>query len=94
VPTNHASTSLNEPINGSPSTARRQAHAAIPQAAQTDRTADETAEIAMLPTDHFLWGTTVPAGEHIVELQNEPLSLRLSLPISCARAIVVLGVFT
>jgi len=48
----------------------------------------------MLPTDHFLWGTTVPAGEHIVELQNEPLSLRLSLPISCARAIVVLGVFT
>ena len=48
----------------------------------------------MLPTDHFLWGTTVPAGEHIVELQNEPLSLRLSFPISRAAAIVVLGAFT
>jgi hypothetical protein len=48
-------------------------------------------EVEILPTDHALRGIPVPDGEHTVEMQYDPLSLRLGLWIS-GTAAVVMGV--
>ena len=48
-------------------------------------------EVEILPTDHALRGIPIPDGEHTVEMQYDPLSLRLGLWISgiAAAAMVV-----
>ncbi|HEV2108231.1 MAG TPA: YfhO family protein [Thermomicrobiales bacterium] len=50
--------------------------------------------VEVLPTDHVLRGVPIPAGEHIVELRYEPLSLRFGLPISAVTMLAMLVVFT
>ena len=46
----------------------------------------------VLPTDHALRGVPLPAGEHVVELRYEPLSLRLGLLISGVAALLIAAI--
>ena len=50
-------------------------------------------EVEILPTDHALRGIPIPSGEHTVEMQYDPLSLRLGLWISGIATIVMVVIF-
>jgi hypothetical protein len=50
-------------------------------------------EVEILPTDHALRGIPIPSGEHTVEMQYDPLSLRLGLWISGIAIVVMLVIF-
>jgi hypothetical protein len=50
-------------------------------------------EVEILPTDHALRGIPIPDGEHTVELQYDPLSLRLGLWISGIAAATMVVTF-
>ena len=50
-------------------------------------------EVKILPTDHALRGIPIPSGEHTVEMQYDPLSLRLGLWISGIATVAMLLTF-
>jgi hypothetical protein len=52
------------------------------------------AEVEILPTDHALRGIPIPSGEHSVEMQYDPLSLRLGLWISGVATVAMVVIFT
>jgi len=49
--------------------------------------------VEILPTDHALRGIPLPSGEHTVEMQYDPLSLRLGLWISGIATVVMVVIF-
>jgi hypothetical protein len=51
------------------------------------------AEVEILPTDHALRGIPIPSGEHSVEMQYDPLSLRLGLWISGVATLAMVVIF-
>ena len=50
-------------------------------------------EVEILPTHHALRGVPIPSGEHTVEMQYDPLSLRLGLWISGMATAAMLAIF-